>query len=61
MEDILEIDKIFAECLQDNMNKHKKYTIDYKLRVLKLIELGVSFHKISEKLNNDPKIIKILF
>ena len=40
------------------MNKHKKYTIDFKLRVLKLIELGVSFHKISEKLSNDPKIIR---
>lgn len=58
MEDISEIDKIFAECLQDNTNKHKKYTIDFKLRVLKLIELGVSLHKISDKLSIDRKIIR---
>ena len=35
---ISEIDKIFAECLQDNTNKHKKYTIDFKLRVLKFLK-----------------------
>ena len=58
MEDISEIDEIFAECLKDKMNKHKKYTIDFKLRVLKLIELGVSLHQISDKLSIDCKFIR---
>lgn len=49
MEDIPESDKIFAEYLKHNSNKHKKYLIDFKLKVLKLIELQVSLHKISDK------------
>lgn len=58
MEDIPESDKIFEECLKDNFNKHKKYSIDFKLKVLKLIELKASKHKISDKLGIDRKIIR---
>ena len=58
MEDNPEIDKIFSDCLKDNSNKHKKYTIDFKLKVLKLIELNVSLHKISDKLGIDRKILR---
>ena len=50
MEDILESDKTFSGCLRDNLNKHKKCSIDFKLKVLKLMQLNVSLHKISNKL-----------
>ena len=39
--------------MKDNSNKHKKYSIDFKL-----IELEVSIHKISDKLGIDLKIIR---
>lgn len=58
MEDNPEIDKIFSDCLKDNSNKYKKHTIDFKLKVLKLIELNVSLHKISHKLGIDRKILR---
>ena len=58
MEDSSEIDKLFSDCMITNKNCHKKYTVEYKLKVLKLLELNVSIHSISDKLGIDRKIIR---
>ena len=39
-------------------NKHRKYTIEFKLKVLKLLDNNVSIHKISDKLKIDRKNIR---
>ena len=41
-------------------NKHQKYTIEFKLKVLKLLDNNVSIHKISDKLKIDRKNIRDL-
>lgn len=53
MEDKSEVDILFDKCIQEKKNLYKKYTVEFKLYVIKLIELGVSLHKISEKLDID--------
>ena len=58
MEDDSQIDKLFDECLGDAKNKHKKYNIEFKLKVLKLIDLNVSLHQISAKLGIDRNILR---
>ena len=57
MEEKSEIDKLFDECLIDKKNKHRKYSVSFKLKVLQLLDLNVSIHAISDKLNLDRKII----
>lgn len=37
MENMFEIDLLFQQCIKHSNNKHKKYTIEYKLKILKLI------------------------
>ena len=39
-------------------NKHKKYNIEFKLKVLKLIDLNVSLHQIITKLGIDRSILR---
>ena len=58
MKENSQIDKLFHECLDDAIKKHKKYMIEFKLKVLKLIYLNVSLHKISAKLGIDRKTIR---
>jgi len=58
MEDDSQIDKLFDECLDDAKNKHKKYNIEFKLKVLKLIDLNVSLYQISAKLGIDRNILR---
>ena len=41
MENMSEIDLLVKQCIAHSNNKHKKYNIEYKLKVLKLIDLGV--------------------
>ena len=53
-----EIDLLFQHCIEHSNNKHKKYSIEYKLKVLRLIDLGVSLHKINEKLGIDSKTLR---
>lgn len=53
-----EIDLLFQQCIEHSNNKHKKYNIEYKLKVLKLIDLGVSLHKINENLGIARKILR---
>ena len=57
MEEISEIDKLFNEYLTEKKNTHKKYTIAFKLKILKLLDPNVPIHKISDKLNINRKII----
>jgi biotin operon repressor len=57
MEEYTEEDKLFNELIEIK-NKHRKYTIEFKLKVLKLLDNNVSIHKISDKLNIDRKIIR---
>jgi len=58
MEEDSKIDKLFDECLGDAKNKHKEYNIEFKLKVLKLIDLNVSFHQIGAKLGIDRIILR---
>lgn len=58
MENMSEIDLLFQQCMDHSNNKHKKYSIEYKLKVLKLIDLGVSLHKINENLGIDRKTLR---
>ena len=58
MESKFDIDDLFNELLGDKQHKHRKYTIEFKLKVVKLIEFGVSLHTISEKLKIDRKILR---
>ena len=37
---------------------HKKYTVDFKIKVLKLIHLNYSLHLLSNKLNIDRKTLR---
>ena len=53
MESINEVDRLFEECLDEIKNKHKKYSVSLKLKVIKLIEFNVSLHHMSNKLNID--------
>ena len=56
MENMSEIDLHFQQCIEHSNNKHKKYNIEYKLKILKLIDLGVSLHKNNENLGIDLKL-----
>ena len=58
MEDISEIEKLFKDCLPEAKNKIKKYSIDFKLKVLKLLDLNVSMHKIEGRLGINRKSIR---
>ena len=58
MENASNIKTLFKECFWDNQYKIKKYTVDFKLKVIKLIESNVSLHVISDKLNLDKKILR---
>ena len=54
------IDKenIFTEILGDQHFKYRKYTVEFKLKVINLIESGLSLHMISDKLNIDRKVLR---
>jgi len=58
MEEISEIEKLFEDCLPEAKNKIKKYSIDLKLKVLKLLDLNVSMHKIEDRLGINRKTIR---
>ena len=58
MEERSLIDKIFEECTEIQKNKLKRYTIEYKLKILKLIELNVSLHQIENKLGISRKTLR---
>lgn len=58
MEEISEIEKLFEDCLPEAKNKIKKYSIDLKLKVLKLLDLNVSMHKIEDRLGINRKSIR---
>ena len=57
MENASNINTLFQEYLVDKQYKIRKYTIDFKLKVIKLIVSNVSLHVISDKLNKDRKIL----
>ena len=50
---------MFQECLGDKQYKIRKFTVDFKLKVIKLIESNVSLHFISGKLKIDRKVLRI--
>ena len=41
-----------------NKNKHKKYNIDFKLKVINLYHINNSIHLLSNKLGIDRKVIR---
>ena len=49
MEEKPEVDKLFDLGLQEKKNSYKKYRIEFKLNIIKLMELNISLHKIEEK------------
>ena len=58
MEEISEIDKIFNDVGIKPNNKLKKYSIEYKLKILKLIDLKVSLHQIEARLGISRKNLR---
>ena len=60
MEEISEIDRIFNEVGIKSNKKLKKYSIEYKLKILRLIDLNVSLHQIEAKSGMRGKKIKRL-
>ena len=56
MEEKPEEDILFDPYLQEKKNSHKKYTVKFKLNIIKLVALNVSLHKIEEKLDIDRKV-----
>ena len=58
MENSSNIQNLFQECLGDNQYKIRKFTVDFKLKVIKLIESKVSLHVISDKLKIDRKVLR---
>ena len=51
-------DKIFEEFTEMQKNKLKRYKIEYKLKILKLIELIVSLNQIENKLGISRKTLR---
>ena len=49
---------LFQEILGDSHYKHRIYTIEFKPKVVNLIESGVSLHTISDKLKIDRKLLR---
>ena len=58
MEDKDKIEKLFNQCTLIGKNKLKKYTIEFKLNVLELLELNVSLHEIESRLGISRKSIR---
>ena len=58
MENSSNVQNLFQECLGDKQYKIRKFTVDFKLKVIKLIESNVSLHVISDKLNLDRKMLR---
>ncbi len=58
MEDKEEKEKLINKCTLDKNNKFKKYTIEFKLKILKLLDLNVSLHAIESRLGNSRKSIR---
>jgi hypothetical protein len=52
------INKMLNELEEKIKKGHKKYTIDFKLKVIELVHLNFSIHFISNKLNIDRKTIR---
>ena len=51
-------EKLLSELSAKAKTIHKKYTVDFNLKVLNLINLGYSLHSISNKLNIDRKTLR---
>ena len=58
MENSSNAQNLFQECLGDKQYKIRKFTVDFKLKVIKLIESNVSLHVISGKLKIDRKVLR---
>ena len=58
MENSSNVQNLFQECLGDKQYKIRKFTVDFKLKVIKLIESNVSLHVISDKLKIDRKVLR---
>lgn len=58
MEEDSQIDILFNECLGGAKKKHKKFNIEFKIKILKLIYLNVSLHQISAELEIDKSILR---
>ena len=52
MENSSNVQNLFQDCLGDKQYKIRKFTVDFKLKVIKLIKSNVSLHVISDKLKN---------
>ena len=50
--------KLFEELEKEIKKPHKKYSIDFKLKVIKLSKMNISIHSISNKLGIDRKLIR---
>ena len=50
--------KIIEELEKEIKKPHKKYSIDFKLNVIKLTKMNISIHSISNKLGIDRKLIR---
>lgn len=58
MESKIDEAKLFQELLGDIQYKHKKYNVEFKLKIVNLIEAGISLHSISDKLKIYRKILR---
>ena len=51
-------EKLLSELATTTKISHRKYTVDFKLKVLKLVHSNFSLHEISNKLNIDRKVLR---
>jgi len=58
MENASNIQNLFQDCLGDKQYKIRKFTVDFKLKVIKLSESNISLYVISDKLKIDRKIFR---
>lgn len=58
MESKFDETKLFQDILGDKLYKHKKYNVEFKVKIVKLIDAGISLHSISDKLKIDRKILR---
>ena len=49
---------LFKEIIGDLYFKYRKYTDEFKLKVINLIQSGLSLHMISDRLNIDKKLLR---
>ena len=52
-------EKIFDELENYKIKRHQKYSVDFKLKVINLVNLNVYIHSISDSLEIDRKTISI--